>query len=115
MPLDAAHGRTYLEEKQPSDAAGDPMFDGPDRLARLIDVTVGQGPDGLLHATAPALPGLDVSAPDEAGLTSALPLAIRDALIEEEPCVALPVGRLDGPAGTWVAIPDDLAMAALAA
>ena len=91
------------------------MPHGPDRLARLIEVDVETRPDGLRHATSRDLPALDVARADEAGLDDALPLAIREALLVEEPCVALPVGRLSGPAGTWVAIPDDLACAALAA
>ena len=91
------------------------MPHGPERLARLIEVDVETCPDDWRRATSRDLPALNVCRPDESGLDSALPGAIREALLAEEPCVALPVGRLSDPAGTWVAIPDALARAALAA
>ncbi len=91
------------------------MLSSPALLARIIHVEAVPGQDGMLRAASPELPNLAAEASDAEALFQVLPQAIRRALMAEEPCVALPVGRFSGPAGEWVAIPDALAALSLAA
>lgn len=87
----------------------------PTLLARIVEVETRPAGGGAVVATSPQIPALALRASDEASLYAALPRAIRGSLMAEEPCVALPVGRTDGSAGTWVAIPDELVRRSLAA
>ena len=92
-----------------------PVTHQPALLARIVEVETRPDGGGAVMATSPQIPALALRAADEAALYAALPRAIRDSLMSEEPCVALPVGRDGGAAGTWVAIPDELVRRSLAA